>query len=107
VKLIDKYVGHYLKAHTAGALSALALVLAFLNSKAGLHTADQWYAIVGAYLGVGGAVSVVPNATDIDAVVAKVAPAAAVPVIDAAVNAVVAVVAPPVSPAGQDPEASA
>ena len=50
----------YLKAHVAALGAALSLVVADLNSHNGL-TATDWYGIVGAALGVGAAVAVVPN----------------------------------------------
>lgn len=54
------FVSKYLKAHAAALGAALALVVTDLNSAGGLTLTD-WYGIVGAALGVGVAVAVVPN----------------------------------------------
>lgn len=58
-KLVATYVSPFLKAHSAGATAALAMLISF---KAGVNlTADQWYAVAGTYLGVGAVVHTVPN----------------------------------------------
>lgn len=71
-----KYLTNYLKAHVAGITAALTLILADMSNNPSLGhggglTANDWFAIVGAYVGVASAVAVVPNAAP--------APAAAVP----------------------------
>lgn len=52
-------VNRFLKAHLAGLGAALSLVVADLA--AGSLTLTDWYGIVGAALGVGAVVAVVPN----------------------------------------------
>lgn len=49
-----------LKAHSAGLGAALTLLITDLNQAGGM-TADKWYGVAGAYLGVGAVVHMVPN----------------------------------------------
>lgn len=58
-------VNSSLKAHAAGLGAAVTLLLADLDvsNSVSLH---QWVAIVGAYLGVGAAVHIIPNAPAAD-----------------------------------------
>lgn len=55
-----RFISQFLKAHIAGLATALSLVVADLNT--GSLTLSDWYGIVGAALGVGALVAVVPNA---------------------------------------------
>jgi hypothetical protein len=55
-----RYVSAYLKAHMAGIIAALVVVLTDLNAPGGLHTAD-WYGIAAAFAAAFGIVAAVPN----------------------------------------------
>lgn len=86
--MIEKTISKFLKAHVAGLGAALALIVADLNT--GSLSLTDWYGIVGAALGVGAAVAIVPNAV-VKAAAPVVAPVAAVV---AAAQDVVAPLAP-------------
>jgi len=53
------FVSGYLKAHVAGVVAALSLVIVDLNS--GSITGADWIGIAGAFVGAAAAVAVVPN----------------------------------------------
>ena len=92
-------VNGYLKAHVAGIAAAVTLVITDLTN-GGISTADQWAAIVVAFLAAFGLTAVVPNtATQAPVLTPAPAPVAPVVVAPTAVSPVVVQVpeAPPVA----------
>lgn len=73
ISKIESFIGGSLKAHAAGLGAAFALLVADLAAlKTGSSiTVDQWVGIVGAYLGVGAVVHIVPNTPSTEAVIVE------------------------------------